>query len=66
MAVYPRAYALALPESMKVFPVFHTSLLRPAGNGSLQGQEELNEAESRRLKGRILERDDETKETVEK
>jgi hypothetical protein len=29
-AVYPRACAINLPDSMQIFPVFHNSLLRPA------------------------------------
>ena len=65
-AVYPRACALQLPAEMKIFPVFHTSLLRPAAVGGLLGQNELNEAESQKTRGRILERDDETQEVVEK
>jgi hypothetical protein len=65
--VYPRACAVELPPSMRIFPVFHNSLLRakPPGNG-LPGQIKINEAESRNLRGRVLERDDETEELVEK
>jgi hypothetical protein len=45
---------------MKIFPVFHNSLLRP------KTDDLINEAESRNIRGRILERDDETEEVVEK
>ena len=55
---YKRACALELPGTIKVFPVFHTSLLRPHSGGGLPGQDRLNEAESRHLRGRILERTD--------
>jgi hypothetical protein len=66
-ASYPRACALELPEEMKIFPVFHHSLLRPATTGhGLRGQVEINKAESRNIRGRILERDDGTGEVVEK
>jgi len=52
---------------MKIFPVFHHSLLRPhEGSQGLPGQEAINEAESRNIRGRILERNDETEEVVEK
>ena len=52
---------------MKIFPVFHNSLLRPyADSNGLPGQTAINKAESRRTQGRILERTDGTDETVEK
>lgn len=65
--VYRRACLLQLPEEMKIFPVFHNSLLRakPPGPG-LPGQDRINEAESKNIRGRILERDDETNEVTEK
>jgi hypothetical protein len=67
LAVYPRACLLDLPEGMKIFPVFHHSLLRHKHETNpLPGQEAVNEAESRHLRGRILERDDDTDEVVEK
>jgi hypothetical protein len=66
--VYPRACALALPDSMKIFPVFHTSLLRPAEptTTALPGQSLINEAESRGMRGRILSREDDEEEETEK
>ena len=67
LKVYPRACLVELPATMKVFPVFHTSLLRPhTGTTGLPGQKLINEAESRRLRGRVLERDDGTDEVTEK
>lgn len=66
-AVYPRACALALTEDMKVFPVFHTSLLQPYNEDRrFPTQDKINEAESRHLRGRILEREDGTEELVAK
>ncbi|KAF2745771.1 hypothetical protein M011DRAFT_478562 [Sporormia fimetaria CBS 119925] len=51
---------------MKIFPVFHNSLLLPKqSTDGLPGQKLINEAGSRRLRGRVLERDDDTQETVE-
>jgi hypothetical protein len=65
--VYPRACLIDLPPNIKVFPVFHNSLLRPCKRAvGLPGQRQINEAESRHLRGRILERDDDTDEMVEK
>jgi hypothetical protein len=56
-----------LPPNIKVFPVFHNSLLRPCKRAvGLPGQRQINEAESRHLRGRILERDHDTDEMVEK
>jgi hypothetical protein len=66
-AVYPRAVALDLPDDMKIFPVFHNVLVRPHNESpGLKGQDRVNEAESRRLRGRILEREDGEEEPVEK
>jgi RNase H-like domain found in reverse transcriptase/Reverse transcriptase (RNA-dependent DNA polymerase)/Integrase zinc binding domain len=65
--VYPRACLVDLPPNMKIFPVFHNSLLRPHKQATgLPGQQEINEAESRHLRGRILEREDGADEVVEK
>jgi hypothetical protein len=58
IAVYPRACALQLSETMKIFPVFHTSLfllLNPVPG--LPGQKFINETESRNTKERILTRE---------
>ena len=66
-AVYPRACLVDLPVNMKIFPVFHNSLLRPKHEDSgLPGQDQINEAESKNIKGRILEREDGTDEVIEK
>jgi hypothetical protein len=65
--VYPRACVVELPETMKIFPVFHNSLLRPATEeGGLPGQDKINEAESKNTKGRILVRDDGIEEVEER
>ena len=66
-AVYPRACALKLPEDIRIFPVFHTSLLQPHNEETgLRGQDLINAAESRHLRGRVLEREDGEDELVEK
>jgi hypothetical protein len=65
--VYPRACLVDLPPDMKIFPVFHNSLLRPNKRATgLPGQRQINEAESRHLRGRVLEREDGADEVVEK
>lgn len=52
--------------------MLYNSLLRPVSTDEdgnrigLPGQSEINENESRNIRGRILERDDETEEVVEK
>jgi len=67
LKVYPRSCLVELPEGMKIFPVFHNSLLRPSpSTAGLPGQDRINEAESKNIRGRILERDDDTGELVEK
>ena len=65
--VYPRACLVDLPPNIKIFPVFHNSLLQPHKRAiGLPGQQQINEAESRHLRGRTLEREDGTDEVVEK
>lgn len=65
--VYRRACMLALPDTMRVFPVFHTSLLQAAPSGRPRaGQVTINEAEAQRTRGRVWERDDDTLEQVER
>ncbi|MDB5911071.1 MAG: hypothetical protein JWP34_5188, partial [Massilia sp.] len=64
--VYKRACAVGLPDTMRIFPVFHTSLLRHHTSTGLTGQQQINEAESRNIRGRVLERDDETEDTIVK
>ena len=67
LKAYDRACLLELPPNMKVFPVFHNSLLHlKSSSRGLHGQTQINEAESRHLRGRVLERDDGTEEMVEK
>jgi hypothetical protein len=54
-AVYSKACAVKLPDSMRIFPVFHNSLLRSAKlQLALPGQDLINNAKSRYVKGRIL------------
>lgn len=55
---YPRACRVELPPSVRIFPVFHTSLLQRQNPGGLPGQEAINEAEAKNVQGRVLERDD--------
>ena len=67
LEVYPRACRVQLPDSVRLFPVFHNHLLRPkATSAGLPGQAAINEAESRNIRGRILEREDGAIEPVEK
>ena len=50
-----------------MFPVFHNSLLRPKPETKgLPGQDKINKAESKNIRGRVLEREDGTEEVVEK
>jgi hypothetical protein len=56
LKVYLRACPLELPAETKIFPVFHNSLLWPHSEAvGLHGQMDINLAESRHLRGRILE-----------
>jgi hypothetical protein len=65
--VYPKACAVKLPNLMRIFPVFHNSLLRSAKlQLVLPGQDLINNAKSRYVKGRILIRKDEEEEIVKK
>jgi hypothetical protein len=67
LKVYPRACLIGLPEGMKIFPVFHNSLLRPKPQTKgLPGQGDINKAESKNIRGRVLEREDGTEEVVMK
>ena len=67
LEVYPRACRVQLPDGVRIFPVFHNHLLRPkTTSAGLPGQAAINEAESRNIRGRILEREDGATEPVEK
>ena len=66
LKVYPRACFLELPNCLRIFPVFHHSLLRPYNGNPSQPQRLINEAERRNVRGRVLERDDDTDEVIEK
>ncbi|KAI0991647.1 hypothetical protein K3495_g16540, partial [Podosphaera aphanis] len=67
LEVYPRACRVKLPDGVRIFPVFHNNLLRRQNESrGLPGQDEINEAESRNIKGRVLEREDGTEEMVQK
>jgi hypothetical protein len=66
-AVYPKACAVKLLNSMRIFSVFHNSLLRPAElQLALPGQNLINDAKSRYVKGRIFIRKNGEEEIVEK
>jgi hypothetical protein len=57
LKAYKRSCLLRLPATMKIFPVFHNVLLRPYTlSKGLPGQAQINEAESRKMRGRVLER----------
>jgi hypothetical protein len=67
LEVYPRACRVQLLDGVRIFPVFHNHLLQPkTSSAGLAGQAAINEAESRNIRGRILEREDGTVEPVEK
>src|ERR1043165_2937315 len=67
LKVYPRSCLLRLPKGMKIFPVFHNSLLWPkTSSKGLAGQDRINEAEAKNTRGRVLEREDGIEELVEK
>lgn len=64
---YPRSCLVKLPENVRIFPVFHHSLLIPAHDGTrFPAQRQINESESRTTRGRVLERDDGEVEPVQK
>jgi len=50
ISAYPRAVTLDLPKESRLFPTFHTSLIKHYQTG-LQGQEAINEAHDRRAAG---------------
>jgi hypothetical protein len=55
------------PDSMRIFPVFYNSLLRPAKlQLALPGQNLINDAKSRYIKERILIKEDKKEKIVEK
>ena len=61
---YLRACLLELPLEIKIFLVFYYSLLRPHSNSAgLLGQDKINKAELRKLRGRTYERTDGTVDT---
>jgi hypothetical protein len=65
--IYSKACAVKLPDSMRIFPVFYNSLLRPAKfQLALFGQNLINDVKSRYIKERILTRKDKEKKIVEK
>jgi hypothetical protein len=65
--VYSKACAVKFPNLMRIFPVFHNSLLHFAKlQLALPGQNLINDAESRYIKGRILTKKDGEEEIVEK
>jgi hypothetical protein len=66
-AVYSKARAVKFPKLMRIFPVFHNSLLRPAKlQLALPGQNLINDAKSRYVKRRILIKENEEEEIIEK
>jgi hypothetical protein len=61
-AVYLKACAVKLLNSMRIFPIFHNSLLRSAElQLALPGQNLINDAKSRYIKGRIFTKKNEKK-----
>lgn len=51
--VYPRAVAVSLPESMRIFPVFHVALVKPASK-PFPGQSAANEEFDAKAEGAIV------------
>ena len=66
LKVYKRACLVDLPPHMKIFPVFHTSLLKPKSDSGFPGQALINQAESRHLRGHVLEHEDGSDELTER
>jgi len=67
LKVYKRSCLINLPPTMKIFPVFHNSLLRAYTSAKgLPGQNKINEAESQKTRGRVLERTDGIEEPIVK
>jgi hypothetical protein len=66
-AVYSKACAVKFLNLMRIFPVFHNSLLRPAKlQLALPGQDLINNAKSRYFKRRILTRKNKKEKIVKK
>ena len=67
LKVYPRSCLIKLPENVRIFPVFHHSLLIPAHeNLRFPTQVIINESEGLATRDRILERVDGEEEPVQK
>ncbi|RAL65243.1 hypothetical protein DID88_001349 [Monilinia fructigena] len=65
--VYPRSCLVQLPDNVRIFPVFHHSLLTPAIDRiRFPAQAIINESESTTTRDRILEREDGESEPVQK
>ena len=58
LKVYKGAVVVELPDNIKVDKTFHTSKVRLYQAPAIQGQDEINAAERRNVKGRIARRDD--------
>jgi hypothetical protein len=58
LKVYKGAVIVDLPESIKVGNSFHASKVRLYEAPAIQGQDEINAAERRNVRGRIAKRDD--------
>jgi hypothetical protein len=59
LKVYKQSCLINLPPIMKIFPVFHNSLLQAyIFAKGLPGQNKINEAESQKTRSRVLEQTD--------
>lgn len=67
LKAYSRSCLIELPKTVRIFPVFHHSLLLPA-NSRLRfpGQADINESEAVATRDRVLEREDGEEEPVQK